>query len=67
MKQDNLRNQVKLAKVCSDITYKQLAQAIDIRFQSFYNWMNGAYDLSYKKAKELQDIVIDFIDQEYLH
>lgn len=63
MKQDNLRRIVRLAKANNeDISYKDFAECIDISINSFYNWINGSFKLSYKKAKLLEDIAINLID-----
>ena len=62
-KQDKLRKQVRLAKANNtDILYKDFAEYINISLNSFYNWLNGSYKLSYKKAKLLEDITIDWVD-----
>ena len=61
--QDILRKQTKIAKALNeDFTYKAFAEALNITDHSFYNWLNGYYDLSSKKAKELQEVIIDLID-----
>lgn len=63
--QDILRKQVKLAKACTDwLTFKDLAATLDITDHSFYNWLNGYYELSSKKAAQLQDLIIDLIDMD---
>lgn len=64
MKQDFLRKQVKVAKALNDedFTYKDFAAAIDITDHSFYNWLNGYYELSNDKARYLQGIVEDILD-----
>ena len=63
MNQNELRKQVKLAKVMNEeYTYKDFAEAIDLTEGSFYNWLNGAYNLSQAKYSYLQDIVINLID-----
>lgn len=60
MKQDYLRKQVKLVKALNDdITYKALAETINISINSFYNWLGGSYSLSYEKEKMLNDITYD--------
>jgi transposase-like protein len=62
-KQDELRKLTRVAKACSeDITYKDLAESIDININSFYNWLNGYYELSREKARYLEDIVINLAD-----
>lgn len=61
--QDILRKQVKMAKACNDWLYfNDLAEALEITNNSFYNWLNGKYELSGKKAAQLKDIIIDLID-----
>lgn len=63
--QDILRKQVKLAKACTDwLTFKDLAAALNLADHSFYNWLNGYYELSSKKAAQLQDLIIDLIDMD---
>jgi hypothetical protein len=63
MKQEELRKLVKIAKACNDdIYYKDFADYLGITIHSFYNWLKGYYDLSYKKLKELEEVVIDLID-----
>lgn len=63
IQQDILRKQTKLAKACNDwLYYKDLAEALEITDHSFYNWLNGEYELSSIKARELKDIVINLID-----
>ena len=61
--QDFLRVQVKLAKVYNDDwSYKDFAEVIDITAHSFYNWLNGYYELSEPKCMQLQSIVNDLLD-----
>lgn len=63
MKQDNLRRIVRLAKANNeDISYKDFAESIDISINGFYNWLSGSYELSYQKAKQLEDIAINLLD-----
>lgn len=63
MQQDNLRRIVRLAKANNeDISYKDFAESIDISINSFYQWLSGSFKLSYKKAKQLEDIAINLID-----
>ena len=48
--QDELRQKVKFAKAANDSwSYKLMSEAIDVSAQSFYNWLNKAYDLSHRK------------------
>ena len=63
MKQDELRKQVRLARACNeDIYYKHFAAYLDMTEQSFYNWLNGSYDISAENVKKLKSVVIDLID-----
>lgn len=63
-RQDYLRKQVKLAKALnSDWTYKNMAEVIDTTPNAFYNWLNGYYELSRSKEKELGGLVADLIDE----
>ena len=39
-----LRNECKYLKCYKGITYKQLADSIGIKQDSFYNWLKGYYD-----------------------
>lgn len=62
MTQDILREKTKIAKATNDdIFYKDFAEYLDMNINSFYNWLNGAYDLSETKARKLEDIVIDLL------
>ena len=64
-RQDYLRQQVKLAKALNnDWSYKAMSEVIGINTHAFYNWLNGAYDLSRYKAIELQSLVSDLIPEQ---
>ena len=62
--QETLRKQVKIAKAENDdiFNYKDFAEAIDITSNSFSNWLNGYYNLSYKKARQLQSFINDLLE-----
>ena len=63
MDQDNLRTMVKLAKANNDdIYFNDFAKYLGITDHAFYNFLKGYYDLSEKKAKMLQDVVIDLCE-----
>lgn len=63
-RQDNLRQQVKLAKALNDEwSYKAMSEVIQISTHAFYNWLNGAYELSYSKERQLIDLVSNLIDE----
>ena len=61
-RQDNLRQQVKLAKALNDTwSYKAMSEVIGISTHAFYNWLNGSYNLSRSKEIELQSLVADLM------
>lgn len=63
-RQDKLRQQVKIAKALNDEwSYKAMSEVIQISTHAFYNWLNGAYELSYNKERELTDLVSNLIDE----
>lgn len=60
--QEEIRKQVKLAKALNyDIYYKDFAEYLDIKEHSFYNWLNGYYNLSQSKLYKLKDVVADLV------
>ena len=61
-KQQNLRKKAKLAKIESDFSYKQMAQIIGYNAHAFYNFLNGYYNLSEQKARQLQSLLDDLLD-----
>lgn len=52
-----MRKQVKELKCFQDISYKELAEYLEIKQNSFYNFMKGYYNLSFEKAQQLQEII----------
>lgn len=59
---EKLREQVKLCKVYNpEWSYKQIAEVIEITPHAFYNWLNGYYELSHRKAAELQELLFDLM------
>jgi len=61
--QDNLRKQVKIIKATyeKEFTYKDISEMLDININSFYNWLNGAYDLGEQKERKLRDFINDLL------
>ena len=55
--QENLRKQVKLLKALQDISYKEIAEYLEINKNSFYNWLKGYYDFSAEKEQRLIEIL----------
>lgn len=54
---NKLRTEVRLLKAYQNITYKELAELLEIRVDSFYNWMNGAYNFGKARQNRLQEII----------
>lgn len=59
---ENLRNLVRIAKALdSDITYKVIAERLEITPGAFYNYLKGYYELSSGKKKILKEYLEDII------
>lgn len=55
---DFLRKEVKLLKALQGVSYRELAEEyLEMRTNSFYNWLRGEYSLSQEKASRLYDII----------
>lgn len=54
---DFLRNEVKLLKALQGITYKEIAEYIEIKENSLYCWLKGYYDFGEDRAEKLQFII----------
>lgn len=54
---DRLRKEVKLLKAFQKISYKEIASYIELTPKSFYNWLNGQYELGEEKQKRLKEII----------
>lgn len=54
---EKLRNEVKLIKIYQGVSYKELAEYLDIRQDSFYSWLKGRYNLGEQKQIALQEIL----------
>lgn len=54
---DKLRKDVKLLKALQGISYKEMAELLEIRQDSFYNWLKGYYEF----GEERQDRLIEVI------
>lgn len=55
--QENLRKQVKLLKALQNVSYKEIAEYLEINKNSFYNWLKGYYDFSTEKEQRLIEIL----------
>ena len=56
---NELRNQVKLLKALQAISYKELAEYLEIKVNSLYSWLRGNYDFSDNRLYKLQSIISD--------
>ena len=54
---ENLRKEVKLLKALQGISYKEIAEFLEIRQDSFYNWLKGYYDLGEVKQHRLLEVI----------
>ena len=54
---NELREQVKLLKALQGITYKELAEHLEIKVNSLYSWLRGNYDFSEKRLSMLQNVI----------
>ena len=52
-----LREQCKLLKALQNVSYKELAEYLEIKQDSFYSWLRGYYNLSDEKQQRLKDIL----------
>ena len=57
MKDNILREKVKDLKRYQNISYKELADLIDITDGSFYNWLKGEYDFSFFRSNILNEMI----------
>ena len=54
---DFLRNQCKYLKCYQGISYKEIAEYLEIRQDSFYSWLKGYYRFSNKRQQKLKEII----------
>lgn len=54
---DELRKEVKLLKALQGVSFKEISEYLEIRQDSFYNWLKGYYELSDKKQERLREIL----------
>lgn len=59
MGQDEIRKRVRLLKATQNISYKDLAESLEISKSSMYNWMHSQFDLSDKRAQQLVRVISD--------
>lgn len=57
MNNEKLRTEVRKLKVYQDIQYKEIAEYLEIKNSSFYNWLKGQFNLSQEKQNRLSEII----------
>lgn len=54
---DKLRKDVKLLKALQGISYKEIAELLEIRQDSFYNWLKGYYEFGEERQNRLTEVI----------
>lgn len=54
---DDLRKRVKLIKALQGISYKEIAEYIELPHKSFYCWLNGYYEFGEEREAKLKEIL----------
>ena len=54
---DILRKEVKLLKALQGISYREIAEYLEISESGMYNWLKGYYNFSEVKQHRLLDII----------
>ena len=54
---DILRKDVKILKALQGVSYKEVAEYLEIRQDSFYNWLKGYYEFSEERQRRLLDVI----------
>ena len=57
MNNEILRKQVKELKIYQNISYQEIAEYLEIKRNSFYNWLKGYYNLSEYNQRKLEEII----------
>lgn len=52
-----LRKECKLLKAMQGISYKEIAEYLELKQDSFYSWIKGYYDLGENKQRQLKEII----------
>ena len=54
---EKLRLQVKQLKMLQGINYNEISQYLEIKQNSFYNWLKGYYNFGEERQRALQEII----------
>lgn len=52
-----LRKECKMLKAMQGVSYKELAELLEVRQDSFYSWLKGYYDYSDRRQFQLKEIL----------
>ena len=54
---NDLRQRIKLLKATQGISYKEIAEYLELPPNSFYSWMNEQYEFSQEREQRLKEII----------
>ena len=54
---DYLRKEVKLLHALQGIKYKEIAEYLEIKQDSFWSWLHSYYDFGSEKQQRLEEII----------
>ena len=54
---DFLRKEARLLKALQGVSYKELADNLEVKTDSFYCWLKGYYNFSQEKRDRLTEII----------
>lgn len=54
---DELRKQCKELKVFQGVPYAEIAGFLEVKRNSFYNWLKGYYDFSEERQARLKEVI----------
>ena len=52
-----IRKRAKMLKATQNVSYKELADYLEISQSSMYNWLHCQFDLSEERAERLEEII----------
>ena len=54
---DKLRKEVKILKALQGVSYKEIAELLEIRQDSFYNWLKGYYEFGNERQHRILEVI----------
>lgn len=61
---EELRKEVKVLKALKGIKYKNIAEPLGIKTDSFYSWLRGSYAFSEERSQKLYEIINKLKEEE---